>query len=91
MFWEIYTSIRDDIKRTPKIKSENIVCLITSIFIFSFLLSCMIDLYNFIPLTAKATVQGIAIKFFKSSVESINIMDLPNAKELIIEAILKPK
>ena len=44
-----YVSIIDEIASIANITSENIVCLIISIFIFSRLLSFIIDLYNFIP------------------------------------------
>lgn len=42
-----------------KIINENIECFNISIFIFSFLLSSIIELCMFIPLTASANMQGI--------------------------------
>ena len=49
----------------PKI-TENIVCRNNSIFIFSRLLSFIIDLYNRIPLTDIASKHGIYIRFCNS-------------------------
>ena len=56
-------SIIDEIITNISIKRENRICLTISNFIFSFLLSFIIDLYNFIPLTAIASIAGINIKF----------------------------
>ena len=64
----MYTSTNDAI---TNIKSNIIdinVCLIISIFIFSLLLSFIIDLYSFIQLTAIHKITGIKIKFCKKIV-----------------------
>ena len=60
---DIYVSIKDDNIKSISIISEKIVCLTISIFTFSLLLSFIIDLYNFNPLTANANIHGI-IKIF---------------------------
>ena len=73
----MYTSIIDDDTRSIKINNANMVCRITSNFTFSFLLSCIIDLYNRIPLTANAIVQGMAIIFFRNIVKMKNKIPLP--------------
>lgn len=85
MFCDIYTSINDEMTNKINIKIENIVCLNTSILIFSFLLSCIMDLYNFIPLTASAIVHGITIIFLKNIVERNKIIPLPVPNTYIIE------
>ena len=66
-FDDIYTSINDDTTNAPNIISEKKVCLYISAFKFSFLLSFIIDLYNFIPLTEIASNVGINIMFWKSN------------------------
>lgn len=53
------TSKTDATNIKINITNENIVCLNISNFIFSLLLSFVIDLYNFIPLTAIANIAGI--------------------------------
>lgn len=58
-FVETYTSINADISKINKVNVQKIVCLVISNFIFSFLLSFTIDLYNFIPLTASDNIHGI--------------------------------
>ena len=52
-------SIIEEIIKTIIINPEMAVCLIISNFIFSFLLSFIIDLYNFILLTPKVKTAGI--------------------------------
>ena len=59
MFLDIYTSINELQINSTKIIIENKVCFIISNLIFSLLLSCIIELCNFIPLTASAIIQGI--------------------------------
>lgn len=58
---------------------------------FSFLLSCIMDLYSFIPLTANATVQGIAIIFFNNIVDKKRIIPLLVPNIYIIEEVVNPK
>ena len=60
---ETKISITDEIIKTINIINENTVCLNISILTFSFVLSLIIDLYNFIPLTANASIAGITNKF----------------------------
>lgn len=76
-FVEIYTSIKAEISSNSNINNEKIVCLVTSNFIFSFLLSFTIDLYNFIPLTAKKIIPGINSIFWNSKEVIINIIPFP--------------
>ena len=85
---DIYTSTNEDSIRKHKIVIENIVCLIISIFIFSLLLSFIIALYNFVPLTPIAKIHGIIIKFCSSKVIRENIIPfhVPNAK-MIVEIV----
>lgn len=70
---------------------ENIVCLIISSLIFSFLLSFIIDLYNLKPLTPKAKITGIKIKFCNNTEININInpLDKPIVETKV--AIVYPK
>lgn len=58
-FVDTYTSTKADTSSINNISAQKIVCLVISIFMFSFLLSLTIDLYNFIPLTAKDNIHGI--------------------------------
>lgn len=58
-FVETYTSTNADNSSINNINAQKIVCLVISTFIFSLLLSLTIDLYNFIPLTAKISIHGI--------------------------------
>lgn len=73
---DTYTSINETIISKKNATNENIVCLIISIFMFSFRLSLIIDLYNRIPLTANAIKIGIKITFCKSIVTKENIIPL---------------
>lgn len=61
--FDIKVSIADEMVKTISINVQNIVCLIISNFMFSFLLSFIIDLYNLNPLTLIASIAGINIKF----------------------------
>ena len=49
------------------------------------------DLYSFIPLTANATVQGIAIIFFNNIVDKKRIIPLLVPNIYIIEEVVNPK
>ena len=79
---DINTSINDASINKIRINIANIVCLTISNLIFSRLLSFIIDLYSFIPLTASIIVAGITIKFFKnnSQIEKIIPLYLPQCK-----------
>ena len=73
IFVEINISIIAEIINSINIINEKIVCLKISSFMFSFLLSLVIDAYNFIPLTAIAIIHGIIIIF------CIIILEAPNS------------
>ena len=87
---EIYVSTSDDIMSIININIENIVCLSICIFIFSRLLSAIISLYNFIPLTDNASIAGMYIMLWNSIVDTINIIPLPVPSVAIIEDIVYP-
>ena len=70
---------------------ENIVCLIISSLIFSFLLSFIIDLYNLNPLTPNANITGIKIRFCNNTEININVNPLEKPIVLIKVAIVYPK
>ena len=78
----------DIIYNYNSIKGENSVCLNISIFIFSFLLSFTIDLYNFIPLTDNANVEGIIIKLCIRRVIIQNKIPFPVPNVKIINEIV---
>ena len=59
------------------INIENIVCLNISNFIFSLPLSFIIELCNFIPLTASARIAGINMIFCNKIVEAKNNKPFP--------------
>lgn len=82
MFLEKYTSMKEESISNSKIKNEINVCLKISNFIFSFLLSCIIELCNFIPLTASVIIQGINKIFCNKIVENKNIIPFPNSEDL---------
>ena len=88
MLVEIKLSIKDDIINNINITIENIVCLIISNLIFSFLLSFTIDLYNLKPLTPNANITGIKIKFCNNTEINININPLEKPTVLIKVAIV---
>ena len=79
------------ITRIIRISIEVAECLKTSNFMFSFLLCCIIDLYNLMPLTAKATTHGITIRLLKNIVKKKNKHPLPTPKVQIMEDRLYPK
>ena len=83
----MYTSIKAEPTKINANKAENMECLQISSFIFSFLLSFIIDLYNLIPLTARANIAGINIMLCKSNVSIEKIMPFP-PKVAIIDAIV---
>lgn len=87
-FVDMYVSTKDEAISKININVEKIVCLTISNLIFSFLLSFIIELYNFTPLTANANVPGITIKFCKNKLEKQNIIPFPNPNALIIEDIV---
>ena len=91
MLVEIKLSIKDDIINNINITIENIVCLIISNLIFCFLLSLIIDLYNLNPLTPKANIAGIKIKFCNNAEINININPFEKPMVLIKVAIVYPK
>ena len=70
----MYTSI--NVANTSTINNiiETSVCLIISSFMFSLLLSFIIDLYNRMQLTAMQIITGIKIIFCKNIVVSKNII-----------------
>lgn len=70
------------------INAENIVCLNISTFMFSFLLSFMIDLYNFIPLTPSANTHGMYIIFCNNNDAMQNQIPLNIGNVIIIEDIV---
>ena len=67
---------------------EKIVCLVISSLIFSFLLSFKIDLYNFIPLTAKANIAGINNMFCSKTEVNANKIPFPMPNVTIHEEIV---
>lgn len=73
MFVDTYVSMNDAKINAIANIAENIVCLKISNFMFSFLLSFIIDLYNLIPLIAIANKDGINIIFCRSIEDKINI------------------
>ena len=84
-------SIKDDTINNISITTENSVCLAISIFIFSFLLSFTIDLYNLNPLTAKAKIAGIKIIFCSNIEISIKLSPFDSPIILINIDIVYPK
>ena len=76
----MYVSTTADITSKINIITENNVCLIISNLIFSLLLSFIIDLYTFIPVTAKASNAGIKIIFCINKLHVANIVPfyIPN-------------
>lgn len=88
---EIKLSTRDDISNNINITIENIVCLIISNLIFSFLLSFTIDLYNLNPLTPNANITGIKIRFCNNIEININIKPFEKPIVLTKIAIVYPK
>lgn len=74
---ERYASIQEAIPKPITIHNEKMVCLHTSNFMFSFLLSFVIELYNFFPLTAIAKIQGMAIIFCKNMLDRLKINAFP--------------
>ena len=61
------------------ITENNVLCLIISNLIFSLLLSFIIDLYTFIPVTANASNAGIKIIFCINKLHVANIAPFPIA------------
>ena len=86
-----YTSTNDDTISSPVITNENTVCLTISSFIFSFLLSFIIDPYNFIPLTAIASIHGIIIIFCANKLVMLNNIPFAVPKVVIMQDIVYPK
>lgn len=72
MLVEIKISIKEAISNSKSITKENMVCLTISNFMFSFRLSFTMDLYSLKPLTAKAKMAGIKIRFCKNMLLKIN-------------------
>ena len=88
---DIYTSINEQIINRPKINSENSVCLKISTFIFSFLLSFIMELCNLIPLTASESMHGTNNIVCNNNEVPINKSPLPNPRNAIPDAIVYPK
>ena len=70
---------------------QKIVCLTISIFIFSFLLSLLIDLYNLNPLTLIAIITGIKIIFCNNKLLIVKANPLEMPKTLIKADIVYPR
>ena len=70
---------------------EKIVCLIISNFILVILLSCIIALYNLVPLTPIATKHGIAIIFCNNIVVVAKIIPFLVPNPTINAEIVYPK
>ena len=90
-FEDTYASKKEAITRKISIITENKVCLIISPLIFSFLLSFNIDLYNLIPLTANANMQGMRIKFCNNIEVIKNMLPFPVPKVAISDETVYPK
>ena len=78
-FFDTYTSTNEEKIKINNINKEIIVCLKISNFIFSLLLSFIIELCNFIPLTAKTIMHGINNIFCRRTVEIKNRIPFPNS------------
>lgn len=85
------TSIIEDIQRVSAINPQNAVCLTISIFIFSLLLSFIIDLYSLKPLTLIAIIAGINIMFCKIKLLNIKASPFEVPNTLIHEEIVYPR
>ena len=90
-FVDIYVSIKDDNTKNARIIKENAVCLKISTLIFSFLLSFMIDLYNFIPLTVSANIHGIKIRFCSNMLVAKNKIPFPVPNTAMLDEIVYPR
>ena len=77
-FFDTYTSTNEEKIKINSMNKEIIVCLKISNFIFSLLLSFIIELWSFIPLTAKTIIHGINNIFCKRTVEVKNRIPFPN-------------
>ena len=77
-FFDTYTSTNEEKIKINSMNKETIVCLKISNFIFSLLLSFIIELWSFIPLTAKTIIHGINNIFCKRIVEDKNKIPLPS-------------
>lgn len=91
MLVDIKISIKEAIIKINNIINENIVCLTISNFIFSFLLSLTIDLYNLNPLTANAKTAGINNIFCNNVLLNINASPFESPKVEIQTDIVYPK
>lgn len=80
IFFDTYTSIKEETTNIAVITNENSVCLKISIFMFSLALSFIIELCNLIPLTASANMHGMNKIFCSKTEDKRNIRPLPNAK-----------
>ena len=88
IFEEISILIIDDIIKTSIIINEIILCLKIEIFIFSFLLSFTIDVYNFMLLTPKIIIAGMNIAFWRNIVINTNIIPFTFPSVNIQDAIV---
>ena len=77
---ETYASIIDEIINITSISTESIVCLNISNFIFSLLLSFIIELCKFIPLTASTKIAGMNNIFCKNNDENKNTIPFPSSQ-----------
>ena len=84
-------SIKDDTINNIIMTPENTVCLTISIFIFSFLLSFTIDLYNLSPLKARAKIAGIKIIFCSNIETTMKLSPFDNPMTLTNIEIVYPK
>ena len=91
MFVDTNISINEDITITSNITIENMVCLMISNFIFSLLLSFVIDLYNLNPLTASANIAGINNIFCNNKLISTNDIPFLSPITVIHTEIVYPK
>lgn len=82
ILFDAKTSIKDDIANTIAIIPQSIVCLIISIFMFSLLLSFIIDLYNLKQLTAIVKIAGINNIFCNNKLLKIKEIPFPTPKTL---------
>ena len=76
----MYTSTNDANINTPVISKQNNVCLNISSFMFSLLLSSIIELCNLIPLTDSAKMHGINIIVCNNNADIKNSNPFPKSK-----------
>ena len=89
--YETCTSTTADTIKITKAILDVTVCFTIPIFIFSFLLSFIIDLYSFILLTPKISIAGINNKFCSNKEVNMNDIPLPNPIVAIVAEIVYPR